>query len=109
MEEKLRENENRFRAIANYTYGWENWFDSNGKLVWVNPAVFRPAGYTVDECMAMTDFPLPLIDKKGRSKIARCFAEAIRDSSRNDVEFRVRCKGGSMKWTAVVMATHLIC
>jgi hypothetical protein len=25
------------------------------------------------------------------------------------VEFRVRCKGGSMKWTAVVMATHLIC
>jgi len=101
MEERLIESRGRFRAIANYTYDCENWFDPRGKLVWINPAIFRLSGYTVDECMAMTDFPLPLIDEKDRSKTTRYFAEAIQGLTHNDVEFRIRCKDGSLKWTAV--------
>jgi PAS domain S-box-containing protein len=101
MEEELRESENRFRAIADYTYDCECWIDANGKLVWTNPAIFRLSGYTVHECMAMADFPLALIYKKDRKKIAGLLAEAIRGSSANDVEFRLQCKDGSLKWTTV--------
>ncbi len=101
MEENLIDSEKRFRAIANYTYDCENWFDPNGKLLWINPAIFRLTGYTVDECMAMADFPLPLIDEKDRDKTASYFAEAVKGLSHNDVEFRIRTKDGSLKWTAV--------
>jgi PAS domain S-box-containing protein len=100
-EELIRKSEEKFRAIADYTYGWENWFDSTGKLVWVNPAVYRLTGYTVDECVAMTGYPLSLVDSEDRSRFAGCFAEAIKGSSGNDVTFRIRCKDGSVKWVAV--------
>ncbi|HEY3276414.1 MAG TPA: PAS domain S-box protein [Syntrophorhabdaceae bacterium] len=100
-EEKLRESENRFRAIVNYTYDCESWTDPEGKLVWVNPAVFELTGYTVDECMGMADYPLTFIDERDRSTIARYVGEAIRGSSGKNVEFRLRCKDGSLKWGAV--------
>ncbi len=97
-EKTLRESEERFRAIADYTYDWENWFDPNGKLIWVNPAVSRFTGYSVDECLSMPDFPMPLIDEADRERMTRLFAAAIQGQSDNDVEFRVRCKDGSLKW-----------
>lgn len=96
----LRESEERFRAIADYSYDCENWFDSNGKLIWVNPAVYRLTGYTVDECMAMTDFPCPLFDREDRERLVSHLTQATRGSSANDVEFRIRCKDGSQKWVA---------
>ncbi|MEN6320115.1 MAG: PAS domain S-box protein, partial [Syntrophaceae bacterium] len=46
-EEALRESEERFRAIANYTYDWENWVGPDGRLIWVNPAVLGFTGYSV--------------------------------------------------------------
>ena len=100
MEEKLRESEQRFRAIADYTYDCEHWFDSDGKLVWVNPAVYRLTGYTVDECMAMPNYPLPLFDEEDKERLAGSLLQAIQGSSANDVEFRIRCKDGSLKWVA---------
>ena len=36
---ELKESERNSRAIADYTYAWENWFGPDGKLRWVNPAV----------------------------------------------------------------------
>jgi PAS domain S-box-containing protein len=40
-EEERRESAERFRAVADYTYDWENWIGVDGKLLWVNPAVER--------------------------------------------------------------------
>ncbi|HAR95047.1 MAG TPA: hypothetical protein DCR97_03645, partial [Deltaproteobacteria bacterium] len=97
-EEISLERENRFRAIADYAYGWEDWFDVNGKLVWVSPAVLRITGYTAAECMAMIDYPLPLTDQEDRDRAAAYLAEAVQGVSRNDVELRIRCKDGSLKW-----------
>lgn len=96
----LRESEERFRAIADYSYDCENWFGPDGKLIWVNPAVFRLTGYTVDECMAMSDFPLPLFDREDRERLVSHLTQATQGSSANDVEFRIRCKDGSQKWVA---------
>jgi PAS domain S-box-containing protein len=97
----LRESEERFRAIANYSYDCEHWFDSNGKLIWVNPAVYRLTGYTADECMAMPDYPLSLFDAEGRGRVAGYLEEAVQGSSAHDVEFRIRRKDGTLKWVAV--------
>ena len=100
-EERLRESESRFRAIADYAYDWENWVDPRGRLLWINRGVFRLTGYTVEECMAMSDFPLSLFDGRDRARMAELFEEAVRGSSGNDQEFRLRCKDGSVKWIAI--------
>jgi len=100
-EEALRESEERFRAIADYTCDWENWFSPKGRLLWVNPAVQRWTGYTEDECLAMPDYPLSLVHEQDRARIAGVFREAAAGSSGNDVTFRIRRKDGSIAWIEV--------
>ncbi|MBD3331566.1 PAS domain S-box protein, partial [candidate division GN15 bacterium] len=70
MERELKERECRFRAIANYTFDWEDWLDPRGNLLYVNPAVERITGYTVPECHAMPEYPLPIVHEQDRPVVA---------------------------------------
>jgi len=100
-EHELVATQHRFRAIADYTYDWETWLDPSGRLIWVNPAVERLAGYSVQECMGMADYPMPIIAQEDRSKVQQLIAGALAGSSGNDVEFRITRKDSQQKWIAV--------
>jgi two-component system, sensor histidine kinase len=94
-----------FQAIANYTYDWESWIGSDGRPRWINPAVERMTGRSVADCMAMTDYPLPLIHPADRAAIATCLHSAARGDSGNDVAFRIVRKDGRERWAAVSWQT----
>ena len=106
-DEVLQKSEERFRAIADYTYDWDNWIDPNGKLIWVNPGVERLTGYSVEECHSMSDFPTPIFDESDRERMTRIFTEVAQGASYNNVEFCIRCKDGSTKRGGGIMPTHL--
>lgn len=97
----LSSSEERFRAIADYSYDWESWIGPDGKPVWISPAVSRLTGYSADECLAMNDFPIPFIYETDRDRMARILADAVKGVSCDNVEFRIRCKDGSIKWGGV--------
>ena len=97
----LEESEQRFRAIADYTYAWENWFGPDGRLRWVNPAVQRISGYTPEECLALPDFPLPLVHPQDREIIRRQMQEALAGQSGQDLEFRIQRRDGQSIWAAM--------
>jgi two-component system, sporulation sensor kinase C len=90
-----------FRAVAECTYDWESWLDSYGKLIWVNPAVERLTGYSMDECHAMEDYPLALVEPSDRDQIRIILAAARQGTSGNDAEFRILHRDGSTKWAAI--------
>jgi PAS domain S-box-containing protein len=100
-EEALRESEERFRAIADYTVDWENWFGVDGKLLWVNPAVERITGYSVAECHAMPTFPFPLFAEEYLAEMSALLQEALSGTRGNDRESLIVCKGGSKRWVSV--------
>jgi len=87
-----------FRAVADYTNDWESWHDPEGRLIWVNPAVERLTGYSVDACMKMTDYPLALVDPTDRERIAEVFEKALGRTSGEHVEFRSAHKSGAIRW-----------
>jgi PAS domain S-box-containing protein len=97
----VRSAERLFESIANYSYDWESWIDPGGKPRWINPAVARMTGYTVEECLHMADYPLPLIDRDDRSEIRRHLRAAARKTSGNDIAFRIKHRDGSLRWAAV--------
>jgi PAS domain S-box-containing protein len=96
-ENELEEYPHRFKAVADYTYDWETWLDHDGSLIWVNPAVERVAGFSVTQCKAMSDYPLPIVLDEDRAKVGTLVANALLGSSGNDVEFRIRNKRGFFK------------
>lgn len=98
---QLADNEQRFRAIADYTYAWENWFGPDGKLRWVNPAVERMTGYSVRDCMSMDDFPLPLVHAADRDLVRRQHQQALTGHTGQDLEFRVVTREGRQIWLAM--------
>ncbi len=99
--EELLEEPHLFRAIANYARDWENWFGPDGTIIWVSPSVLDITGYSVREALNMDHFPFPLIPETDRERMLSLFAEAMQNTSGNDVEFPVLCKDGTRKYVSV--------
>lgn len=97
----LSDKEQRFRAIADYTYAWESWIGPDGRLRWVNPAVERLTGYSVQECMHLPEFPLPLVFHDDCELLRRQHRQALEGETGQDLEFRVQCKDGRTIWVAM--------
>jgi diguanylate cyclase (GGDEF)-like protein/PAS domain S-box-containing protein len=98
---ELQESEQRFFAIAHYTYDLELWIDPSGRAIWVNPSVERMTGFTPEECLAQAEFPIGLIDPEERADAELRFREALRGASGEGYQFRMRRKDGSQFWAAV--------
>lgn len=96
---ELSANEERLRAIADYTYSWESWIDPSGKLIWVNRAVERHTGYSVEECLALADYPLTLVVAEDVERVRRqCKVDP--SGKIGKIEFRLRRKDGSIFWAS---------
>ena len=98
---EMAEGEQRFRAIADYTYAWENWHGPDGHLRWVNPAVERLTGYSVRECMVLNEFPLSLVHPADRDLVRRQQGQALAGHTGQDLEFRIVTKDGRHPWVAM--------
>lgn len=90
-----------FQAIANSTYDWETWVGADNVAHWINPAVERITGYTPAECLAMEDYPLPLVHEEDRELVVAHLASAANGGSGNHEEFRILRKDGGERWGAV--------
>ena len=100
--EKLEKSKEWFRAIADYTYDLESWHGVDGKLLWVNPAVERLTGYTVEECMNMPDYPLPFIHEDDRDDISIALKCAVEEKTSEDsLPFRIVRKDNTIRWANI--------
>jgi len=100
LHEALQDSEQRFRAIADFTYDWESWLSTKNILNWVNPAVENLSGYTVKDCYAMDDYPLQMIHSDDRDFMAKKLKLAANGASENDISFRIIQKDGRLAWMA---------
>jgi len=90
-----------FREIADYTYDLESWIAPDGKTKWVNPAVERITGYTVDECLSHADYPYFFVHPEDQNRMAVALEHAQKHISGNDLEFRIIRKDGAIRWGAI--------
>jgi len=90
-----------FRLIADYAYECEHWFDTDGRLRWVNSAVKRVLGYTPDECLAMADYPMPIVHPDDRPRVADMMAEPGRASEGHNVHLRLLHRDGGTRRVAL--------
>lgn len=93
--------EQRFRAIADYTYDWELWISPGGRVLWTNPAVERISGYNVDECMAMYDYPMSIICPDDRPAVKAAFDKGLQGKSGHGIEVRLTQKDGPVLWVSI--------
>ena len=92
--------EKRFRSLAENAVVGIFQTDDEGRIVWLNPAAARVAGYdTPDEMIsAVPDIRAIYVDPKERDAFARVVQE---EGSTTDFEYRIRRKDGSVRWLSV--------
>jgi len=101
VEDALRQNEERFRAIADFTYDWENWIGPDNTITWTNPAVERISGYTQDEYMIHPNPIELMVLEEDRGKITQLLEEGLKKRiSGDDINFRIRRKDGEVRWVS---------
>lgn len=96
----LAEKRDELQIVADYSYAWESWFADDGTLLWLNPAVERLTGYTVEECRAMENFPKAIIYAADRDAVSRFLKDAPGAPGMTGLEFRITRKDGSIHWCA---------
>ncbi|HCY86963.1 MAG TPA: hypothetical protein DHV36_17665, partial [Desulfobacteraceae bacterium] len=103
-QETLKKNQEKFRAIADYTADWESWLDPKGELLWINPAVETITGYTMAEFSGnntifetLDRLILPDNLPQANQLLSEVLAER---KSVNDIHFQLRKKDDTHCWVS---------
>jgi PAS domain S-box-containing protein len=99
METELRESEERFRTLADFTYDWEYWLSPDGNYVYVSPSCERITGYRSDEFQSNPELLETIIHPDDRAIVTKHLREEpIEGSVVYPVVFRVITRGGEERW-----------
>jgi PAS domain S-box-containing protein len=101
IEESLRESEERFRTMMNWTYDWEYWIAPDRDVVYCSPSIQHITGYSAEEFIA----DKVLIDRiihpddhpfwEGHIPLHTVNQEEKKPS---EIDFRIIAKDGSLHW-----------
>jgi len=96
--EVLKDSEERYRMLADFTYDWETWRGKDGRYIYVSPSCERITGYTKDEFI---DDPW-LIEKiahpEDKEMIFKHFREDFGENEVGHVDFRIITRKGEERW-----------
>lgn len=95
---QLQESQQRFAAIADYTYDLEFWLSPEGKLLWVNPSIQRMFGYSAEECLTAAGFPLLMVHETDRPVAEEKLRTALSGGRDSGYVFRAQHRNGSTFW-----------
>jgi PAS domain S-box-containing protein len=99
MEQELKESEERFRALADFTYDWEYWLTPGGNYVYVSPSCERITGYSSDEFQRTPELLERIVHADDREVVTKhLHEEPIEGSVVQPMEFRIITRNGEERW-----------
>ena len=108
-EEEIRENQERFQTVADYTYDWEYWLGTDGKLAYVSPSCERISGYRVEEFTEKAELLKEIVsvkDKEAWEEHVRLY-HGEHSEEVAEIDYRITTKEGGERWLGhVCQAVH---
>jgi|GEM_PF-6044789 len=96
----LKDNEEKYRIVANWTYDWEYWVGVEKNIIFVSPSVLRITGYTQKEFMQNPYLLADIIHPDDASIWGQHVYEAHLpnrpEEDAQEVEFRIVRKDGGV-------------
>lgn len=102
-EDALREAEERFRTVADFTYDWEYWAGPDQEMIYVSPSCEDLTGYSAEDFMQDPELVLKIVHPDDRGAMKQhlwssfCGPERSRESNAA-MDFRIVTREGSMRW-----------
>ena len=96
-EDALREQEIKFRTVANYTYDWEYWLGPNQELLYISPSCERITGYSRAEFEADPGLLSSIVYPADRNIIDAHMSDYL-NLDNSLLEFRIVHRDGDIRW-----------
>ena len=99
MEADLRQSEERFRTLADFTYDWEYWLNPDGVYVYVSPSCERITGYTPEEFRQNPELLASIVHPADRAAIVpQLRGEPDGSTAVRREQFRIIARDGEVRW-----------
>ena len=99
----LRESEERYRKVADFTYTWEYWLAPDGKYIYVSPACERISGYRVEEFHQDPNLLEKITHPDDKHSLAVHLRNMLRGKTdASELEFRIITRDGKERWISHV-------
>lgn len=100
-EKALKESEERFRLIADYTHDWEFWMAPDVSLSYVSPSCERITGYPAEEFLKNPKLLREIVHPEDRP-IFDHHIENLQTIEPNSIDFRIITSRGDVRWISHV-------
>ena len=97
LEEAIKQSEEMFRTVADFTYDWEYWIDPDGSLIYISPSCERITGYRSDEFINNPGLLKDIIHPEDQLLVGNHF-DSIDSAPPYAVEFRIVSPAGETRW-----------
>jgi PAS domain S-box-containing protein len=98
MEQQLKESEERYRTIADFTYDWEQWVGPEGNFLYVSPSCERITGYVAQDFLDRPALFYEIIHPDDQQKVKTHFLDEHYSPDVEHFEFRILTKAGQERW-----------
>ncbi|UCF91470.1 MAG: PAS domain S-box protein [Desulfobacterales bacterium] len=96
--EALRQSEERFRTVADFTYHWEYWLGPDGQYIYISPSCERISGYHPAEFMRQRDLLRDIIHPDDRRVVFEHMDRELEIRQVHSIDFRIITREGRERW-----------
>jgi two-component system, sensor histidine kinase and response regulator len=94
----LQEAEDKYRTVADFTYDWETWIDTQGKWLYCSPGCERVSGYRAEQFIDRPKLFLDIILAEDQAIVTDHLREGHAGHRAHELCFRIRRKDGEIRW-----------
>jgi len=97
-QDALRESEERFRTVADFTYDWECWLAPDGQSIYVSPSCERITGYGPDEFVNDPELLVKIVHPDDNSIVVKHIRQEEQREEAYSLDFRIVTRSGEECW-----------
>lgn len=88
-----------YQLVADFTFGWELWFDPAGTIKYCSPSCFDLTGFTANQIVGVGDIAELLVYQPDRQKFAGFLEQSLNQALVNQtLEFRMLTRTKQLRW-----------
>jgi len=98
IESALRESEEKFRTVADFTSDWEYWMGPDQRLIYISPSCEKVTGYSRTEFAARPALIEEIVHPQDLELVQRHEAWKDQGTTTESLDFRIVHRDGSLRW-----------
>lgn len=94
----LKQTEQKYRTVADYTNDWEYWQNPDGSIHWISPSSRRISGYSRDEIIKNPSLIYNMIIPVDRKTWEDHRCNEAKKIDRDNIKYRIQTPKGDIRW-----------